>query len=382
MNEIKYVLESTDTTAQGFALEIRLRVAYDLAGIYTGIKTVVLKPNSDGKTVFYVQDFINSYLAWQLPDFNEAFTTAVSQTVRFYIEFREISIANIGGSWTSDAGNVCRAIKGGIEKQVWSGNNYFDWQTTNKSFLTWQPAGRFIHYNQPQFLTVRHSTTSLKRKLTIKATDGTTYTNTINFPTATLIRMFHLNVSPAFLDLKGLASGKNVWWYEVSVLDAANADAELFGPYRLYIDYSPVYDEQWDFIYLNSLGGVDVARVRGDMEWAYEKEAAEGSGNVDTTGAGSTLKTAEMVSTRPVRRDVFKGDIGYCRTAEEQEAYMDLLMSDYIFIWKDSRYMQIHNINRSGRVRRRSDTKYSFPIEWMMPFVNSVFTPRRFALGL
>lgn len=384
-NEIRYVFQSTDITPAGFYLQIELYVKELKPGsVFVPVKTFNLKPNSDGKTYLYINDRIDTKTSYVIPAINLPTTNANLQAVQFYILFREVTALTPDDDFNeTESEKVRTALKGGIEKQKFSRNNYFNYQSTNKLFFTWQPQNRFIFSNEFAFLSLYITGASRKIKITIKKLDGTIVNETINVDFSEAL-FWHINVSPGFLNINALAKGDPVMYYEVSILDAA--DVLLYNSYRFYIEYRPQYT-YYDLGFHNSLGGFDTIRVKGDTTWAIERDVTEAEGALTLDGFAATKKPGEITHSYISKRDTYKGDIGFIRTADgsmkaPQEVMIELLISLSIWQLLDSRWVQVIGVQRGVDLRKSSDKKFSFPIEWAIPFYNSVFTPKEINLGL
>lgn len=384
-NEVRYVFESTDITPVGFYLQVELYVKEMKPGsVFVPIKTFNLKPNSDGKTYLYISDRLDTKTAYALPSTDSLTTNANQQAIQFYILFREITALTPNPEFIeTESEKVRTALKGGIEKQKFSRNNYFNYQAANKLFFTWQPQNRFIFFNEFSFLSLYITGPDRKLKTTIKKMNGDILNDVqaIDFSDGIF---WHLNISPSVLNISTLADGADIMYYEVSILDAA--DVVLYNPYRLYLEYRPQYTV-YDLGFHNSLGGFDTVRVTGDTTWSVERDITEAEGALTLDGWASTKKLAEVSHSYINKRDTYKGDIGFIRTADgkmkaPQEVMIEILISTSIWQFLDSRWVQIISVQRGVELRKSSDKKFSFPIEWVLPFFNSVFTPKNVNLGL
>ncbi|WP_438946682.1 hypothetical protein [Sediminibacterium sp.] len=384
-NEIRYVFQSTDITAVGFYLQVELYVKELKPGsVFVPVKTFNLKPNSDGKTYLYINDRIDTKTSYVLPSVQYLTTNANLQAVQFYVLFREITALTPDPDFIeTESAKVRTALKGGIEKQKFSRNNYFNYQSTNKLFFTWQPQNRFVFSNENLFLAMYITGANRKLKITIKKLNGSTVNNeqTVDFSAGIF---WHLNISPGHLNISGLAGGDPIMYYEVSITD--NAGSLLYNPYRLYLEYRPLYT-YYDLGFHNSLGGFDTVRVKGDTTWSIDRDITEIEGALSLDAFDSSRKLGEVGHGYITKRDTYKGDIGFIRTADgsmktPQEVMVELLISISIWQLLDTRWIQVIGVQRGVDLRKSSDKKFSFPIEWAIPFYNSVFTPKEINLGI
>jgi len=344
------------------------------------LKTFNLKPNSDGSTYLYIDGYIDSLLVWVVPSLATVYTNASEQSCQFYIRFREVSVDAPDPAWIeTEAEKIRIALKGGIEKQKSSRNNYFLYQDSNKTFFTWIPSQRFIFMDQPAWISALIKVQGeYKLRISIKLSNGDTVTqeNDLHFLDGIF---YHINVSYNGLGIEALAAGEQVHYYEISILNEA-LDTTLFNVYRFYIEYRPLYDF-FDIIYHCSLGGIDTARIRGEVAIGFEKEVHELGGGMSNTGWSDVVKTGES-SQLTTNRKTYKGDIGYLQSKAHQEALLDLIISPSIYQFVDSRFVPVLNMQRTVNFRKTSDKIYSLPLEWTLPFSNEVFTPGSIELGL
>lgn len=384
-NEVRYVFESTDITPVGFYLQVELYVKEMKPGsVFVPVKTFNLKPNTDGKTYLYISDRLDTKTSFVLPAIDSIANNASLQAVQFYILFREITALVPNPDFIeTESDKVRTALKGGIEKQKFSRNNYFNYQSANKLFYTWQPQNRYIFSNEYSFLSLYITGPDRKLKITIKKMNGDIVNNVqaIDFSAGIF---WHLNISPSVLNISALAAGADIMYYEVSILDAT--DAVLYNPYRLYLEYRPQYTV-YDLGFHNSLGGFDTVRVKGDTTWSIDRDITEAEGALTLDGWAATYKPGEVGHSYINKRDSYKGDIGFIRTADgsmksPQEVMIEILISTSVWQFIDSRWVQIIGVQRGVELRKSSDKKFSFPIEWALPFYNSVFTPKSVNLGL
>lgn len=346
---------------------------------YTLLKTFNLKPNADGNTYLYIDAYIDSMLKWVLPNLSYIFSNASEQTCEFYIAFREVSADTPDPAWiTSESSHVRTALKGGVEKQKSSRNNYFLYQTANKSFFTWIPGNRFIFKNQPAYISALIKTPdTYKLRVDIMLIYGTSVQHdySLSFLSG---NFYHINIGYSSLDIDTLVSGDQVHYYEVSILD--DTDTLIYAPHRLYVEYRAIY-EYFDMIYHNSLGGLDIARIKGETTIGFEKEVQEMDGGMSVTAWNDRVKVGESIH-YTTKRDIYKGNVGFVHSKAHQEALEDLIISPSIYQFIDGRFVPVLNIQRGLDLRKTSDKVFGLPIEWQLPFSNQVFTPKNIELGL
>lgn len=379
-NDIRYKFATTDLTPLKQYIEVELYARIVGAAEFTKVKTFNLKPNPDGITYVYLDGYIDSMLSWVLPAINTRFTAAQNQVAQFYIKFREVSTSTPDPSWVStEADHVRIAIKGGIEKQKWSRNNYFLWQENSKSFYGWEPSARYVFQNQFSFLSCFiKSTGTYKLSILVKKIGVETAIVSSENCSFTANNFYHLNVGFTQLGITTIASGDPVHYYEISLLNAS--DEIVYSAVRFYVEERPLY-EYVDFIFHNSLGGVSTQRAKGELNIGFEKEVQQMDGSMSNQGWDSLEKPGESYHTN-LKKDTYKGDLGYFASKAHQDSCQDLLISPSIYQWMDGRMVRVLNLQRNVSFRKSTDKVFSLPIEWQLAFSNAVYTPQKVELGI
>lgn len=379
-NEIRYRFETDDLSPLKQYIEVELYARIVGAAAYTKVKTFNLKPNPDGITYVYLDGYIDSLLSWVLPIVNTTFTPAQNQVAQFYIRYREVSETTPTPDWeTGEESKVRIAIKGGVEKQKWSRNNFFLWQANTKSFYSWEPSSRYIFENQFSFLSCFIKTSgTYKLNISVKKIGVETPVVSQTNCSFTADNFYHLNVGYTQLGINTIASGAPVHYYEVSLLNPS--DVIEYAAVRFYVEQRPLY-EYVDFIYHNSLGGVSTQRARGELTIGFEKEVQQMDGSLSNQSWDNIVKSAEGYHNN-IKKDTYKGDIGFFPSKAHQDSCQDLLISPSIYQWMDGRMVPVLNMQRTVNFRKSTDKVFSLPIEWQLAFSNAVYTPQRIQLGI
>lgn len=379
-NEIRYQFTTTDLSPLKQYIEVELYAKLISASEYTKIKTFNLKPNPDGITYVYLDGYIDSLLKWVLPVVNTTFTTASNQVAQFYVRFREVSQATPTPSWIeTELDHIRIALKGGVEKQKWSRNNYFLYQDNAKAFYTWEPRDRYVFQNQLAFISCFIKTTgTYKLNISVKKIGVDTPVVSQTNCSFTAGNFYHLNVGFTQLGISAIASAAPVHYYDISILNPS--DAVEFAAVRFYVEARPLY-EYVDMIYHNSLGGVSTQRVRGELTISFEKEVQQMDGSLSNQLWSDTVKVGESYHSS-TKKDTYKGDIGFFATKAHQDACQDLLISPSIYQWMDDRMVPVLNLQKNVNFRKTTDKVFSLPIEWQLAFSNAVYTPSKVQLGI
>lgn len=396
-NDIRYVLQSTDISAAGFF--VRLKLSYrKIGGDLIELKTFTRLPNDDGKTYVYINGILDSLLSYQMPDPAKLLTDASAHLVHFYVEFGEGNAEDLDPDLDTDLDPEMHvhpptrmAIKGGIERQKFCRNNYWEnYFDVEKPFFTWQPDNKWVQMNESVFMSLFipfddapgqlfHDFTYKKIKITVWDIENNEYSREVTVFEIHSKWLYHINVSPVFLALSDLAEGNTIWKYSVVVQNTGD-DTYFINPRTFYIDYRPVYTP-YDLLWVNSLGGVDMVRVRGEVIKGFSKEIARVSPGLDVNDSETKTKVADVANSTVIRSDSYKGDIGWVEDEIAQDAMIDLDMSKAIYQYLDGRWVPLMQVQSGLDLRAGSDKKFSFPIEWRLAINNEVYTPSSVDLG-
>ena len=380
-NEIRYVYKVTDLTRVGLYLEMQLWYCRTDQAVYTSLPSFKLVPNTDGTVYLSLQLYIDSFLQWAFPKPTDNMFAAQTQSCSFYIVTREIDDTTITTPiWnTSEYDNLRIALKMGIEKNRYSRNNLLTYLLNNNSFFSWQTNNKLIFYNQPNYLTFLLPTgnsNGYQLKVVFQTIQGTN--DDIISPFANYAAfLFHIKTDPTTLGIT-VPDGEQLHWYEVSILD--NNNIVVVGTYRYYIDYDTYYHYH-DFIYINSLGGIDTARARGEIEYSFERAVDEIEGGFNLNNSVSTIKQAETIYRAINIKRTFKGDLGFRRSKPEQDSMIELLASTAIYELLDGNLIPLLQIQKTHSLRKTTDMLLPFAIEWQHAESNEVYTPSKVEIG-
>lgn len=381
-NEIRYIFATDDATAPG--CEVETEIHYLPADLSFDIKMITLSliPEADGIIYFQIKSYLRSLLTPQMPDPAGSVLQPVSDQVKmYYIRFREKTAALPNPEWTDDIANKKTVLLGGVEQIKFRRNNFFaNYLSETQKFLTWQPWGKRVFADQEHYLTfllnadITIFTVNVQTVFTDLSEVNISYTQPI---TSALSRLWRFKSGVIPLGLQQLSPLKKIYYYDVSVTSGATT---LAAPYRFYIDYNTLYDFH-DFHYTNSLGGIDTTRLQGQFNWNISVT----NDDLEHINAKEDFRSAFPVSqfsqANALKRDTYKGDIGWSRNQMSQEVLIELLLSRAIFENVGGRWIRIMNLTKSQDLRNNNDKKWSFPLEWNYGYADSVFTPKSVLLG-
>ena len=382
-NEIRYVYRVTDLSRIGLYLEVQLFYCRTDGTTDSSLPSFKLMPNPDGTVVVPLQLYIDSLLTYTMPTGAAFYTAATTQSCSFYVAVREVEDTTLGTvAWdTSESTSRRIALKMGMENNRYSRNNLINYLTTNKLFLTWQPNHRKVFVDQPVFISFFNSsgtTENIQFKVYWNTIQGTANSKVLSLGNITGY-IIHLKVDINTLVLS-IPAGEDFHYWQVSIIDTTTS-VTIISPYRFYKDFKPIY-HYFDFIYVTSLGGIDTARAAGETTFTIDRtfDVAEGGFNVNNWSNVVKAHAVKQVNVYLQRK--WKGDLGFRQDKNEQSGFMDLLLCKLCYTIIDGNWVPILNLQSSVEIRKTTDTKWSFPIEWEIAETNEAYTPETVALGM
>ena len=377
-NAIRYRLQITNPTAPGMEVQIRLYTGNTgdaLADVL--VTTIVQVPPTSGIMDVYVEDIIDSYLTWQMPNpAREAITVVTQQSKGFFIEYRQVSTAYTG-AWKSELSNRRIALKGGYPKLL---NNRSRPQSSPNAAYSYQTeirVGLEDHFYKSFLQLTTENITAMEAELRVYYNDGSTQIRTIAFPGGSFSNiMFHVPAGlytwdPAFI------SDELITYYEIAVLVTTIDGTATVPLCTCLVDYNP-YQEVVAFNYHNSLGALDYMRLLGDTDIETERNFTEGEAIV-TGNYNQQVKDWQYFQKNINLLTSFKGDAGFFVNPLEQAIAQEIDLSESV--WQAVEYaanvwtwIRVLVLNKNRKLRAASDTKWSFPIEWSYGYNESQFS--------
>ena len=382
-NEIRYVFFITNSTRSGLYLEVQLFYRRSDASSDSSFPSFKLVPNSNGKIILTVQQYIDGLLDYDLPSDRTLIKAATKQSVSFWIVSREVDDSSpTGAEWINSENTHKRiGLKMGVEVNRYSRNNLLNYIETNKYFLTWQGTKRKVFTTQPLFLSfllTTGNTTNIALDIAYKTKEGTVGGNTITLSALTGY-IYHVAVDINSCALT-IPTGENLVYWEIRIINTSTFQT-IINAYRFYKDYKPIYNF-YDFIYVNSLGGIDTARAAGETTLSIERTFDIAEGGFNAENWNSTIKASATKQVNINLQRKWKGDLGFRQDKIEQLGLMDLLLCLRSYMILDNKWLPLLNIQTSVEVHKTTDTKWSFPIEWQLAETNESYTPESVVLGI
>jgi len=382
-NQLLWKVWVSYPSEEGCQLEVRISANDpDLPVLDPPSFTVRVKPDADGYCNVYLQDVVDSMLTNEMPDLAGLQIQPATNYKAIYFEHRRISTAYPTTDWENDGYII--VIKGGIENLKYDYNNYFkNYQAVNLSFATWKPNNSFIRLNDRFWISILFQSESIpawRVRVRVYWTDGSSDIIDIDADITVLGKLFyHIMAGPEDLGIIGAAAGRTLYKYSLQVVEQDDTDVTHSEVYTFYADYRAFYNVT-TFVYFNSLGGIDHARILGEKEDSYQRSFIEAEKFTGSLVIGEPADT-QYVQTGITRMLSYKGDAGLQYTKAQLLALQELHVSELITEIVGDKYRRLWITSKSEKLLRKTDKKWSFPIEWRYGFVEEVFTPPGLELG-
>jgi hypothetical protein len=381
-NEIRYVLTVADPEVEG--LEVQFEIyTHSIGEVAAKFVSFSLYAPPDGIIYCHIRSYLKSLLLPTLPDPAGAVVQpARSQLQYFYIRYREVTTADPNADWIDDIGHKSLVVLGGVEQIKFSNNDFIEaYIELNKAFLTWVPqAKRYVFANQLHYLSflVAFNSPELTVHIDMRYTDGSTAEKDIVYTNNDGQLLFHVNTGVIGLQLSALQPTKKIWYYEVSVFAKTTFLVQqilIANAYRFYIDYRQFYYYN-DFVYLNSLGGWDSLRLKGEREYTVDTSSTDVEHVIYKDAVDTTTPQRQFSQVNVFKTDKYKADAGYQPSRGQQEAIIELLVSGHIYELIHGRWIGIQNLKKSTDINAASDKKWGLAVEWSYAYTDNSFTPK------
>ncbi|MGJ1419997.1 hypothetical protein ACR79T_10250 [Sphingobacterium spiritivorum] len=195
-------------------------------------------PDADGKFVVKLKTLLESLLSIKIPDF----------ALNSFIQ--DEACADFKVSLNGAVQPVFRAIKGGVDSDVFDASNFF-----SSNWLTWQPQSKSVAYNDPEWLNY-YAQSSSEIKAKGYFADGST--QEIVLKSLQAQKLWSVNAN--YGRLIGLFQQQPVY------VDAWVESASIRTSYvQRYILSNSLRKNGETFLFANTLGGIDSICFTGDM---------------------------------------------------------------------------------------------------------------------
>lgn len=142
---------------------------------------------------------------------------------------------------------------------------------------------------------------------------------------------------------------------------------------RFYLDYRKFYETR-DLLFVNSLGGIETLRLRGqaDAETEYERIKAEKVTAPEYFSEGIYDAVSENIFNAEL--EIFKGDTGFM-AKDVLDRLRDLFNSKYTYEIKNDKLIPISINNKNTQWYTNRQKLYSLSIQWQHAFTNESYSP-------
>lgn len=334
-----------------------------------------------------VKDILEGFLTYTVPGIEndeKKVREAAGHTGMFYLQFRQITLANSNPGWdNSEEDFACFVIKGGVSSYKYQGNNFWihymdaDVPMGPRPFLTWQQSGRLAAYTERMYLAylVIDNIVAMNVKARATYTDNSQSDVLVQVAEVQQGNVYYL---PAGAGQWGFPVLKDLWYWEIWVetVDAAYVISQTF---RYKADNRQDYNDL-TIHYRNSISGFDSVRVRGvisdDLE--YDWQELQKILQPDYYSGYSFQAQKEHSGRREVL--IRRGDIGHLGK-EEQDRLRDAYLKE-TWIAVGQKWVPVLLLNKNIKLRSSDDNRWKMPIDFV--YANegeTAYTPESVDLG-
>ncbi len=343
-----------------------------MAGDFKLISTHELDPVAN-ISMFDIADIIDaSFSDVDLPDYNAtAHFRCEFNLVRYQIKFTERYGSTPVPHRLSES-SISVAFNGGLSAQEFPAgynpiNTYF---FPNKKYMTLQPNNKKVATSQQEYLylVIPSSTTSFDLRVIVYFSDGTTQNTTPYSVTGTAgLEMYCLPVGYTQLNLAALQPTKTVVKYEVYCRNQAGTE---IGEHRIYYMYYQQRKAFNQFIFLNSLSGMDTLACTGELVQGIKTDDILADRKLTKD---YTLKSAEVFKTFAEKQDVFTVSSGLLKKAEAIWA-SEIFLSTSVFVADavKEQWLPITINKASIEVIRTDADLYGIKFDYVLGYFNRV----------
>lgn len=393
-NTARYVFYVNNPTVAGAAVDIRVfkhSIISDAQPPEQVFETR-LYPNAQGRVVFYVQDYLRSFLSLNFPEPGSGSVfLPLDQQLYFWIEYRQVTTAVPNNTWVTTERTRKRVmIWGGIEKEIYDRDNFIEYMAGSFKFLSWAPEPRMVALNQRGYITyLRTEAVEAPLFLRWKAVFSNLQEETgeIEIPVEDAEKSFLYDIPVGAqelgLEMMMQENPELVLHYFTVQLEEGGLFGQpsvlKAGPVTYYINYDHSY-QYFDWLFINSLGGKDSVRIRGAYSVEVERQAVD-SERPDFPETGTPFRNGANTIVAALLNKTYKGDAGQLNRPHDQEWLLELLASALIYEANGDRWLRVSIRNKQSMLAASDDTRWNFPLEWDYAQTNEVHTPRNANIG-
>lgn len=375
----------TDTLVTTVGLFIQCRVSFATMGNTPAeVIRFPLTPDAQGLAEIDLQRICDRLMTLQMPTLTATIQKISTHSGILEVGFVEYSVDEPEGTAVLNAGSFT-LIKGGISYERWTGQAWFaNWYTIPRRLLSWFASERTISTWQQLWLSYLHlpeDDTLFALKTTVYFTDGTSASGPVlEFPESGAVISKHVYHLPAGYSQLGIAAvnpTKRVHYYTVGVYGNTTLVSELI---TCMMDYTPDY-EQLEFVFFNSLGGLDTLRLKGEHQQQLNRDFDLVDINTSRNPIGAYILPANIQQNQVLEGRSFKGNIGLVDDIKLQDLRRELFLSNAIYSPFGSRWRPVNVLDKTVSLGKLNDQLREIDIEWSYAWVNENYTPDWVELG-
>jgi hypothetical protein len=373
------------TAPGGWALLDNFRMSCDVQtelspydGTFESTLKVNLVPDSDDTVYFYLGEAFRDAFTFAVPTANYSEIIKLTDRLRRFKCFFGSVTGDETEPETPVEDSIHLVIWGGIAKEKWPSLDYFTaYLPTNKKFLTWAPLQKYVDRQQEDYLTFwiyNSDIASIQLQAKIYYDDGTDTTQVIkSYEDVKYTELFQIPAGPANTGILLVDPEKIVVRYELSLLDQ---DDVLISEVRTYHIAQYRHPLTRYFMFINSLGGIEVLRFTGQAvsKTNYSRDTVQRFLPFDYD-----VNQGEFATTDSQMEKVTSYNSGYIKDilAKEWHEYMQ----DFLL----AKPMPIYDVTDGDRIPltvtssifEQEDQRYAFFIQFEAKpaYNNNSYTP-------
>ncbi|MDJ1500455.1 SprB repeat-containing protein [Xanthocytophaga agilis] len=359
-----------------FVLEVWIEGSYR-SNAFDKMVTVEQPADSLGKTVFDVQNILDTYVQPHLPEFNQSNVSIASKAFkRYFLRYAEKYADSADGTPTAKEPvqlltNYC--LHGGLDFEEYAADTFFtSYLETQKPFFTWYPNNKKLPVDQQEYLYYLHNTFDYNTfgvKVKVTFTDGS-FVVIDKFSMANVLR-YELYIVPAGYTQLALASvdpSKTVYFWEIYCVGPSGQ--VITEVRRFYLD-TEYYPFRQFFLYANSIGGYDSLMATGNAEKNVDVDAEE---LARTLPYNYNPVEGEIATVSRVGQVTLSLSTGH-KDLKEIEALQDFLISLDVKRINNGRYEAVTVVGDNVTIVEDDNTLYYIPFK-VRPAKMNRYTPK------
>lgn len=326
--------------------------------------------DADGIASFQVQHILdkeieNALPSPSIPTFNDATAQIADNVRRYFLRYREDYDGISPIEWFQLG--PYSAMNGGIAQNLFAQYNIFDNLDAGNSILSYQPDGKHVSTDQPEWLpwyNVNDADVNVFIRVRFYDDTNAAPQHTENYSAAAIAaKIYETVLFPVGLAQMDTSSvGFDIWKYDVQVLDfdeydAGNPDVFYSQVRTYYVDHAE-YREKRYLMYLNGFGVPQTVRCIGDYSDDLEVSREESRKILTPDYAGKETLTIQYTETF---EKFFTYRTGYMRRLEI-DALQEALIYNNLYEVYEEGFIPLYLVEDRFRIHSTRDFLHSLEI--------------------